>query len=333
MLAGNETLSRPVHDAEAARLEAHRAFLRLAEGTSELMARHLAYQLDLIDDWAKAGENVAGMNDGPNTVAMSEITARPESAAGVLFDRGQCLQLAVGSLAAVFGPEFAEVDRLPVRVRLPDEPLMLVDRILCIEGTPRSLEGGRIVTEHVVRPEAWYLEHDRVAPSVSIEAGQADLILSGYLGVDFETRGLAMYRLLDATVTFHRRASFGRRRDSLRYPDHPVLPAREDDPLSVPVRCDRGRRAAPVDARWMRRLLHARGSGLRQGDRSRGPAGPDEAAFSATATIVMLIPTSPGRLDEEQVEALRRGDLATAFEAPFDRLTIEDPHHACRAAS
>ena len=40
-----------------------------------------------------------------------------------------------------------------------------------------------------------------------------------------------------------------------------------------------------------------------------------------------LIPTSSGRLDKEQVDALRRGDLATAFESPFDRLTIEDPSH------
>ena len=35
--------------------------------------------------------------------------------------------------------------------------------------------------------------------------GQADLFLSGYLGIDFETKGRAVYRLLDATVTFHDR--------------------------------------------------------------------------------------------------------------------------------
>ncbi len=80
---------------------------------------------------------------------------------------------------------------------------MLVDRVLSIEGVPRSMQGGRIVTEHVVRPEAWYLDGGRIVPSIAIEAGQADLLLCGYLGVDFETRGLAVYRLLDATVTFH----------------------------------------------------------------------------------------------------------------------------------
>jgi len=35
-----------------------------------------------------------------------------------------------------------------------------------------------------------------------MEAGQADLVPCSYLGVDFVTRGLALYRLLDATVTF-----------------------------------------------------------------------------------------------------------------------------------
>ena len=39
---------------------------------------------------------------------------------------------------------------------------------------------------------------------MAVEAGQADLFLSGFLGIDFATRGLAVYRLLDAAVTFHR---------------------------------------------------------------------------------------------------------------------------------
>ena len=66
---------------------------------------------------------------------------------------------------------------------------MLVDRILSIEGQPRSLQSGRVVTEHVIEPGAWYLDGGRIAPCIAIEAGQADLFLCGYLGVDFETEG------------------------------------------------------------------------------------------------------------------------------------------------
>ena len=100
-------------------------------------------------------------------------------------------------------------------VRLPDEPLMLVDRVLAIEGVPRSMQGGRIVTEHVVRSQAWYLDAGRIVPSIAIEAGQADLLLCAYLGIDFETRGLAVYRLLDAKVTFH--GASPREGDVIRY--------------------------------------------------------------------------------------------------------------------
>jgi 3-hydroxymyristoyl/3-hydroxydecanoyl-(acyl carrier protein) dehydratase len=104
----------------------------------------------------------------------------------------------------VLGPDFSQVDAFPTRVRLPDEPLMLVDRVLEIHGEPRSMSGGRIVTEHDIRPNAWYLDNGRIPPCIAIEAGQADLLLSGYLGIDFKTEGLAVYRLLDARVRFHR---------------------------------------------------------------------------------------------------------------------------------
>ncbi|MGH7173477.1 MAG: type I polyketide synthase, partial [Gemmataceae bacterium] len=81
---------------------------------------------------------------------------------------------------------------------------MLVDRILTLEGQPRSLTSGRVVTEHDIKPGAWYLDGGRIATCIAVEAGQADLFLSAYLGIDFQTRGLAVYRLLDAAVTFHR---------------------------------------------------------------------------------------------------------------------------------
>lgn len=89
-------------------------------------------------------------------------------------------------------------------MRLPDAPLQLVDRITAIEGEPRSMTHGRVVTEHDIHAGAWYLDCGRIPTCIAVEAGQADLFLSGFLGIDFETRGLAMYRLLDAKVCFHR---------------------------------------------------------------------------------------------------------------------------------
>ncbi|MDR1921961.1 MAG: helix-turn-helix domain-containing protein, partial [Candidatus Adiutrix sp.] len=90
------------------------------------------------------------------------------------------------------------------RVRLPNEPLMFVDRVLSIEGQPLSMTSGRIVTEHDILPDAWYLDNGYMPAGLAIESGQADLMLSAWLGADFSTRGLALYRLLDAEVFFHR---------------------------------------------------------------------------------------------------------------------------------
>ena len=87
------------------------------------------------------------------------------------------------------GMDFAAIDAHPTRVRLPEGPLMLVDRILKIEGEPRSMTSGRCITDHAVRPDRWYLDAGRCPTSIAVEAGQADLFLSGYLGIDFITKG------------------------------------------------------------------------------------------------------------------------------------------------
>jgi len=131
------------------------------------------------------------------------------------FSRDMCMEFATGSIARVLGPEFAVVDTYNVRVRLPDEPLMLVDRIISVEGEKRSLGSGRVVTEHDVLPDAWYLDGGRAPVCISVEAGQADLFLCSYLGIDHAVKGQRSYRLLDATVKFHR--GLPRPGDVIRY--------------------------------------------------------------------------------------------------------------------
>jgi 3-hydroxymyristoyl/3-hydroxydecanoyl-(acyl carrier protein) dehydratase len=114
------------------------------------------------------------------------------------------MEFAVGSVARVLGPAFAAVDSYPARVRLPDTPLMLVDRILRVDAQKGVLGPGRLVTEHDVRPGAWYLDGDRAPVCIAVEAGQADLFLAAYMGIDLVVKGERTYRLLDAAVTFHR---------------------------------------------------------------------------------------------------------------------------------
>jgi len=130
------------------------------------------------------------------------VTPPAPTAKPVFMDRQACLEFAVGKIGAVLGEAFAHVDSYPTRVRLPDEPLMLVDRIVSVTGAPNSMKSGACVTEHDVKSGAWYLDNERIPTCVAVEAGQADLFLSGYLGIDTQTKGLAVYRLLDAIVTF-----------------------------------------------------------------------------------------------------------------------------------
>ena len=187
----DEVLRQLMISTERATIEAHEAYLRFSQNLSQTLAQSLSQQASLLREAAAAN------------IAVAEIRAPARTPVRSL-DRAACLEFARGLVSRVLGPQFAEADSFPTRVRLPDEPLMLVDRILEIDGEPLSMTHGRVVTEHDIRSGAWYLDGGRIPTCIAVEAGQADLFLSGFLGIDFQTRGRSMYRLLDAKVCFHR---------------------------------------------------------------------------------------------------------------------------------
>jgi len=198
-----DTLITDFARAQQARAGAHEAYLGFSEGITQSMAQAVLLEMALrqaLGEDAPLAENNSAATTVHSVDAATSRTNNPPPA----YDRDLCLEFARGSVGKMLGPDFAEVDRFPTRVRLPDEPLMLVDRIMIVEGEPRSLTHGRVVTEHDINANAWYLDGGRIPTCIAVEAGQADLFLSGYLGIDFITRGLAVYRLLDAVVTFHR---------------------------------------------------------------------------------------------------------------------------------
>ena len=305
------TLSNPlfasVYATEAARGEAQAAYLTVAGGMSHLIARQIDFQMGLIDQFDP--EFAIG-------TSLATLEGPPRS-----LDRESCLEFAVGSIGAVLGPDFAEIDAHPTRVRLPDEPLMLVDRIIEIEGSPRSMTSGRVVTEHDVLPDAWYLDAGRIPTCIAVEAGQADLFLSAFLGIDFETKGKAVYRLLDALVTFHR--SLPEVGDVIRYDIAIDSFFRQGD-----SRLFRFRFEATVDGKPLMSMTD-------------GVAGFfTEEALNAGQGVVKtaldlrpipgirpgdwrpLVPMEDQALDENQVEALRSGDLVGAFGPLFEGLPI-----------
>jgi acyl transferase domain-containing protein/3-hydroxymyristoyl/3-hydroxydecanoyl-(acyl carrier protein) dehydratase len=331
LLQTDSAWSRHLHQAAHATAEAHRAFLRTSQQTADLMGKLVAFQFGLLrSDNVQAlasvpvlrPESQAPATDERLPEVASPLGAQPEPAR-YLLGRGQCLEFAVGSIAAVLGPDYVPIDQFPTRVRLPDEPLMLVDRILTVEGEPRSLQAGRIVTEHVVKPDAWYLDGTKVPACIAIEAGQADLFLSAYLGADFATEGRAVYRLLDATVTFHR--ELPRAGDVIRYDIRIVRFFRQGATILFHFQFD-----ATIDGEPLLSMRDgcagffsaeelAAGKGIVAQQRRLG-----ERLASIPQGLSDLISIAPTQLDLGQVDALRAGDLFAAFSTPFDRIAALD---------
>jgi acyl transferase domain-containing protein/3-hydroxymyristoyl/3-hydroxydecanoyl-(acyl carrier protein) dehydratase len=293
--------------AQTAKAEAHEVFLRFSDNLTRTIASQLGTQIDL-------------------AAAEPEIVMAPPVpvAACPALDRANCLEFAVGSIASVLGPEFAAVDAHPTRVRLPDEPLMLVDRILSITGTPLSLTSGIVVTEHDIHLGAWYLDAGRIPTCIAVEAGQADLFLSGYLGIDFQTKGLAVYRLLDAVVTFHRglpgpgavihyeihidnffrqgATHLFRFRFEGTVDGAPLLTMRDG--------CAGFFTAAELDA----------GKGIVQTELDRQPR-----PGVRPADWEDLVPMAVEAYDERKIDALRAGNLAGCFGPAFAQLDVRKP--------
>lgn len=122
---------------------------------------------------------------------------------GPIWDEAALLEFATGKIANVFGPDFAVIDTYAARVRLPEPPYLFVSRVTRLQATPGEFKPSSITTEYDIPHDAWYAV-DGLAPcAVTIEAGQCDLLLISYLGIDFRNRGERVYRLLDSSLVFH----------------------------------------------------------------------------------------------------------------------------------
>lgn len=145
------------------------------------------------------------------------IPRRPPT--GPTLDRAALEFASRDRLSVVFGPLFERQDGYRLQCRMPEPPLLLVDRVTGVEGEPGSMGKGVCWTETDVVADAWYLDDGRMPTGLLIEAGQADLLLISWLGVDFLNRDARAYRLLGCELTFHRSVQ-PRVGDTLRYQIH-----------------------------------------------------------------------------------------------------------------
>ena len=308
---------QPSTAALSARAEAHEAYLRFSKTNRDLMAQNLANQMALLSAMGTEGETGLEIGAQPVAGATSKLAAP-----AVAFDRDMCMEFAIGSLGTMLGPQFAPVDKHPSRVRLPDEPLMLVDRILEVDGKPMT--SGTVVTEHDVLHNGWYLDGGRIPTCIAIEAGQADLFLSAYLGIDFETKGLATYRLLDAEVTFH--GPLPQPGEIIRY--HIAIERffKQGDTHFFRFQFEGSVAGKPlltmrngVAGFFSEKALDA-GKGIVRPALEKGRGG-----VHSPAEPVRMVPSGIVSFSDEQMAALRRGDLAGCFGSDFGGLGLRRP--------
>ncbi|MGW1108983.1 beta-ketoacyl synthase N-terminal-like domain-containing protein [Streptomyces sp. NPDC002540] len=128
----------------------------------------------------------------------------PAGPTGPSFTRGELERLATGPVSELFGPLFAPQDAYLRQTRMPAPPMLLADRVTGIDAEPGSMGTGTVWTETDIPLDAWYLDPaGRIPPGIMIEAGQADLLLISWLGVDLLNKGERVYRLLGCELTFH----------------------------------------------------------------------------------------------------------------------------------
>ncbi len=305
---------------QIAHARAQETFLRLSQSNTAVLGNALSFQMTLLEAPASTLASDTSVAFEPRASA----TELRDPIRTVALDRTKCMEFAIGSLAKVLGPEFAHIDSYPTRVRLPDEPLMLADRIVSIEGIPNSMTSGRVVTEHDIHPGAWYLDGGRIPTCIAVEAGQADLFLSGYLGIDSITKGLAVYRLLDAVVTFHR---------PLPTPGQTIVYdiAIEHFFRQGQTYLFRFRFDATVDGELLLTMRNgcagfftaaelAAGQGIIQTSIDKRPM-----PGMRPADWIDPVPMAIESYNDQQIAALRRGNLAACFGAAFSNLALENP--------
>jgi PfaB family protein len=148
-------------------------------------------------------------------VADEHKASEARQPVGPSYDRDQLEVLASSEISKVFGPMFAIQDDYVRQVRLPEPPLLLVDRITGIDAEPGSMTHGTIWTETDIQEDAWYLDDHWMPAGIMVESGQADLVLISWLGADFLNRGERVYRLLGCELSY--RGGLPQPGDTLQY--------------------------------------------------------------------------------------------------------------------
>jgi acyl transferase domain-containing protein/3-hydroxymyristoyl/3-hydroxydecanoyl-(acyl carrier protein) dehydratase len=119
----------------------------------------------------------------------------------VVWDEKDVKEMTVGRLSKVLGPQYAEADTYPTRLRMPIPPYLFVHRVTDIDVTFGELKPSLIEVEHDFPEDAWYAYRGKVPYSILNEASQCGILLLSIMGVDILFKGKMLFRAIGSTVT------------------------------------------------------------------------------------------------------------------------------------
>ncbi len=226
VLAHRRQIAQVHQDHLTQQTAAHRQFLESRQRALGILlgARPLFTTSPPADE--KAAEQLASIAP-PSAEDQHAPPPDQERPRGPIFSRRDLQTHAAGRISDLFGPHFEPQDEYAVQVRMPEPPLLLADRVVGLDAAAGSMGLGTVWTETDVREDSWFLHRGFMPAGIMIEAGQADLFLISYLGVDALNQGQRRYRLLGCELTYH--GSLPRPGETLRYDIHVDSHARQGE--------------------------------------------------------------------------------------------------------
>ena len=126
-----------------------------------------------------------------------------------LWDRQQAIEMTENSMAAVLGEKYKEVDRYPIRARMPLPPFMFVSRIVSIDAEYGVLRPSSIVSEYDLDEDCVFRMGDnQVSPLIGAEASHIGIFLLAYMGIDAMYDGKLSYRAIGSNQVTHSEKPF-----------------------------------------------------------------------------------------------------------------------------
>ena len=122
----------------------------------------------------------------------------------ILWDRKEIEYMTEKSMSDILGEKYKDVDRYPVRARMPLHPFLFVSRILSIDAEFGKLRPSKIEMEYDIGEDFVFKINKKNISNIFMgEASHIGIFLAAYIGIDIISNGRLCFRITDAETTIH----------------------------------------------------------------------------------------------------------------------------------